>query len=220
MPSDAASDRALAAALLERHGRTFGEELGIDVEQGTPAPLFRLLCAALLMSARIGHGLALDAARALAEEGWRTPAAMADSTWERRAQVLNASGYARYDERTAAMLGDVVERLNDQYGGDLRRLRDAAERDPAAERRLLTELRGIGDVGADIFFREAQAAWDELRPFADRRALETARRLGLPRDADGLAGLVSRADFPRLVAALVRTGLEHDEDAVRAAAAA
>ena len=72
------------------------------------------------------------------------------------------------------MLGDTALMLLDKYRGDLRQLRAAAGRDPRRERLLLKECKGIGEVGADIFCREAQITWDELFPFADRRALEAA----------------------------------------------
>lgn len=98
----------------------------------------------------------------------------------------------------------------DANDGDLRKLREAAGCDPDEERRLLKEFKGIGNVGADIFFREAQAAWDEIFPFADRKALAAAEKLGLPASAHELAALVAKEDFPRLVAALVRTELEKD----------
>jgi hypothetical protein len=39
------------------------------------------------------------------------------------------------------------------------------------------EFKGIGDAGADIFCREVQIVWDELYPFADRKALATASKL-------------------------------------------
>lgn len=210
--------RKMAETLLERHGRTYGAELGIHPGSNRPSDLFRWLCASLLMSARISTALAVSAARALAEAGWTTAGHMAASTWQERVAVLNRSGYARYDESTARMLGETVERLQSEYRGDLRKLREAAGRDPAEERKRLKEFKGIGDVGVDIFFREVQAAWEELFPFADRKALSAADRLGLPTTADGLAGLVGREDFPRLVAALVRTDLEKDHEAVRAAA--
>ena len=87
------------------------------------------------------------------------------------------------------------------------------------ERALLQECKGLGEVGADIFCREAQIVWDELYPFADRRALEAARRLGLEDDPGLLAKRVPRKEFPRLVAALVRTGLAKDYDGVLEAAA-
>jgi hypothetical protein len=213
-----ASNRDTARALLERHGRTFASELGIDVAKGTPSPLYRTLCAAMLMSARIGSPIAVQATRNLAERGWRTPQKLADSTWEQRVSALHDAGYTRYQERTATMLGDLTEHLLERWNGDLRRLREAAEREPKAERRLLKEFKGLGDVGVDIFFREVQVAWEELRPFADRRALDAAGRLGLPKDARKLARLVGEEDYPRLVAALLRVELDDDYDAVRAAA--
>lgn len=62
----------------------------------------------------------------------------------------------------------------------------------------------MGDVSVDIFFREVQALWSELYPFADRRALKAAHHLGLAEDAKSLASLVERRDLSRLLAALVR----------------
>jgi endonuclease III len=213
-----ASQQATARALLDRHGRTFAEELKIDVAKGTPSALFRLLCAATLMSARISSRIAVEAARNLARRGWRSPKRLAESTWEQRVKALNEAGYARYQERTATMLGDLTEHLLERYGGDLRKLREEAGHDPKAERRLLKQFKGLGDVGVDIFFREVQVAWDELTPFADRRALDAAGRLKLPKDPGKLAKLVGPKEFPRLVAALVRVELEDDYDAVRRAA--
>ena len=210
----------IARVVLDAHGQTFAGELAIPVERNTPSPLFRLLCAALLFSARIRASAAADAARALADHGWTTPEKLAASTWEDRTRVLNAAGYARYDERTATMLGETAHLLLDEYAGDLRRLREAADRDPAAERRRLKAFKGIGDVGVDIFFREAQVAWDELFPFADRTTLKAAKRLGLPASAQGLADLVDTDDFPRLVAGLVRVHLAKAYDDVEAAAGA
>lgn len=211
------SDRDdVVRALLRRHGRTFADELGIDVARNTPSPLFRLLCMALLLSARIRGSIAMEAARALSRAGLTTAQKMADAGWERRTAILNRSGYARHDERTSRMLGDTAQTVLDRYGGDLRRLREAAERDPARERTLLKQFKGIGDAGADIFLREVQGAWSEVAPFADRRALAAAAALGLGDDAAALARLVPERDLPRLVAALVRVDLTRDHEAVLA----
>ena len=70
--------------LLERHGRTFSKELGVRLERGTPAPLFQLLVASLLYSARIGSSIGTAAAQALFDAGWTTPRKMAASTWAQR----------------------------------------------------------------------------------------------------------------------------------------
>lgn len=206
-------------ALLKSHGRTFSEELGFDAGRNTPGPLFKLLCASILLSARIRSEAAMAAAKALFAAGWTTPKALTNAGWEARVKVLNRSGYARYDESTARMLGDTAQLLMDDYRGDLRRLREKADRRPDRERHLLRQFKGLGDVGVDIFWREAQGAWDELYPFADSRSLKAADQLGLPADAAKLAQLVDKADFPQLVAALIRCSLAKDQAAIKAQAA-
>lgn len=218
-PTKAPTEKQLVAVLLDRHGRTYAREAGIGLERGTPAPLWQLLCLSILLSARISASLSVRAAQALRRERWTTARKLRDSSWERRAKVLNEAGYARFDERTATMLGDAAQLALDEYDGDLRRLREAADHDPGAERKLLKRFKGIGDVGADIFLREVQAVWVEVRPFIDDRALDAAGRLGLKRDAKRLASLVAEQDLARLAAALVRAGLAGDFDELRAAAA-
>jgi hypothetical protein len=208
------SRKRIVDALLERHGKTYAAELGIDLDKGTPSALFRWLCASILLSARISGDLAIEAARALSAKGWRTADKMAKTTWEQRTRTLNQAGYARYDESTSRMLGDTAKMLLDLYGGDLRKLREAAERDVGRERKLLKQCKGLGDVGVSIFFREVQLAWDELYPFADERALRTAKRLGLEDDAKALAKGLPRQEFVRLVAALIRTTLAKDIESV------
>jgi endonuclease III len=205
--------------LLDRHGRTYAEQLGIDVAANTPAPLFRLLCFSLLAAARISTDIAVAAAAALADAGLNTVDKMAASTWRQRTDILNTAGYARYDESTSRTLGATAELLADRYGGDLRELRAQADGDLGELRRRITECKGIGDVGADIFLREVQVAWEEVYPFIDDRTLRVARQLGLDDDAAALARSVSRSDFAHLVAALVRTGLAGDDeiDTIRAA---
>lgn len=200
--------RATLRRLLGEKGRTFAAEAGIRLGADRPSSLFRLLCASLLYGSRISHDVATNAARALAEAGWTTPQKLAAASWAERTRVLNRSGYARYDESTSRMLGATAEVLLERYRGDLRRLRREAGRDPSRERALLKELKGVGDVTVDIYFREVQSAWPELAPFADRRALAAARRLGLGSTPEELDRLVPRRDLPRLVAALVRDDLD------------
>ena len=207
----------IVRALMDRHGRTFSEEAGVRL-RNTPSPLFCWLVAAILFSARIGAGNAVAAAHAMVAAGYTTAEKMARATWQERVDVLTAHGYKRYDESTSRMLGDTSAMLLERYGGDLRRLREEAERAPDRERRLLKACKGLGDVGVDIFFRETQAHWDELFPFADRMAARSAETLWLPRTARGLAGLVPREDYVRLLSALVRAELAGDHDEIRNAA--
>jgi hypothetical protein len=207
---------AVIRTLLDRHGKTYADDLGIRLERNTPSVLFRWLCASMLLGARIRADIAVAAARALSDRGWTTAQKMEAATWAERTRILNQAGYARYDESTSRMLGDTSALLLKDYGGDLRKLRDAAEKDPSQERILLKECKGLGDVGVDIFFREAQGAWRELQPFLDKRALKAASALGLPEDAKVLSRAVGQDELPRLGAALVRMALAKDADLVLA----
>ncbi|MEU9202638.1 endonuclease [Streptomyces sp. NPDC048332] len=192
-----------ARRLLEEHGLTYAEEAGFRL-RNTPSPLYRLLTLCVLLSARIKAGIAVSAARELSAAGMRTPRAMARASWQDRVDALGRAHYRRYDESSATALGDGAELLLDRYRGDLRRLRAEADGDPGRIRGLLREFPRIGPVGADIFSREAQGVWPELRPAFGTRARDAAARLDLPKTSGGLARLVAGEDLPRLAAALVR----------------
>ncbi|MFJ7249820.1 endonuclease [Kitasatospora sp. NPDC098652] len=196
----------VTAALLRDHGRTYADEAGITLRD-KPAPLYQLLVLTVLCSIRIKAEIATAAARELFAAGLRTPRAMADSGWQDRVDALGRAHYVRYDESTATALGDGAALLLDRYAGDLRKLHARADGDLGRLRELLQEVPRIGPVGADIFCREAQAVWPDLRPFFDERACATAAELGLPHTPDGLAKLVPAADSARLAAALVRVRL-------------
>jgi len=193
--------------LLDEHGQTYAEEAGIHLRD-TPMPLYQLLTLCALFSVPIKADMAVAAARELFTAGMRTPRAMVDASWQDRVDALVRAHYRRYDESTATALGEGAQLVLDRYHGDLRRLRDEAGGDPEKLRELLKEFPRIGPVGADIFSREAQGLWPELRPAFDKRAQDAADGLGLPRSPEKLAGLVADEDLPRLAAALVRVGLE------------
>jgi endonuclease III len=190
--------------LLAEHGTTYAEEAGIKLAD-KPAPLYELLVLATLLSARISAGIGVAAARELFAAGYRTPAAMAQASWQDRVDALGRGHYKRYDERTAAMLGDGASQVLRDARGDLRALRDKAGGDAAAIAALLTEFPGIGPAGASVFLREAQEIWPSVAPYVDDRMVEGARRAGLPDDRDALAALLEESGQPaRLAAALIR----------------
>ncbi len=193
--------------LLKQHGKTYAQEAGIRLKN-QPAPLFQLLNLALLLSARIPAQNATEAAAALKRAGLTTPRKMTEASWQDRVDVLTAHGYKRYDESAARMLGDSAQLLLDKYSGDLRKLREAARHRVDDERQRLEQFKGIGEVGADIFLREVQGLWPEVHPFADRRVLESAGRLKLPKSPKKLSQSVAKKDFPRLAAALIRSSLD------------
>lgn len=206
-------------ALVGSHGRTFAEEAGITLRD-TPQPLYRLLVLALLLSARIRGSVALATARALYEAGLRDPRRMAGASWQQRVDALGRGGYRRYDERTATQLGDGAELLTERWGGDLRRVRKEADGDTGRLRDLLQEVPGLGPAGADIFLREVQLVWPEVAPYLDRKALDGAARLGLPKEPDRIVRLAGDTEPAVLAAALVRAALDKNvvEDSRRGAA--
>jgi hypothetical protein len=173
------TDRVVAA-LLERHGQTYAQELGIDVAKGTPRPCSG--CWSPPSCSAPGSAPARPArppAPSLRRAG-RPPRSSPPPPGSSGVRLLNRHGYARYDERTASMLGDACQLLLDCYRGDLRRLRAEAGQDPRQERRLLKQVKGLGEVGVDIFFREAQVAGQELFPFLSLNQRQPARSSARP----------------------------------------
>jgi hypothetical protein len=197
-----------SADVLAEYGRTFADEAGITLRDA-PRPLYQLLVLSLLSSTRISAKLAVAASRELSADELDSPRAVTGATWHHIVQVLGRAHYVRYDESTATALQRGGRLLLDRWDGDLRRLRSEAGGDPARVRALLQEHPRIGPVGADIFCREAQGVWPELRPAFDARALAEAERLGLPHTPEALARTVPEAELPALAAALVRSALDH-----------
>ena len=197
------SDAETARAVLDRYGTTFAAEAGIRLAD-EPAPLFQLLVLAELLSARIGAGIAVAATAELTRAGWTTAASMRSAPRSGVVAALGRAGYRRYDERTATQLRDLAELVLARYGGDLRRLAEAADGDVAEVARLVQEVKGIGPTGAAVFLREVQEVWAWVRPYLDDRARAGARRVGLPEDDARLAELVSPGELARFAAGLVR----------------
>ncbi|MFF8847336.1 endonuclease [Streptomyces sp. NPDC015127] len=208
-----AEQREVLRVLLDEHGSTYAEEAGIRLRD-TPQPLYRLLVLTALLSARIRSSAAVASARELSGAGMRSARAMADASWQDRVDALGRGGYRRYDESTATQLGKAAELVLEKYGGDLRRMREEAGKDAGELRKLLREVPGLGPAGVEIFLREVQDVWPEAGPLLDDKALDGARRLGLPADAEALLKTArdlksARHNDPaHLAAALVRAAVD------------
>lgn len=202
-----AGQKAVMRELLRTSGQTYAAEAGIRLAD-TPQPLYRTLVLSCLLSARIRASVAVASSRALYEAGMRGPRQMADASWQQRVDALGRGGYRRYDERTATQLGDGARLVLDAWGGDLRRMREKADGDVAALKRLLRQVPGIGPTGADIFLREVQDVWTEFGPYLDPKTLQGAERLGLPQNTSRLMRLAGKEQPGVLAAALVRAALD------------
>ena len=201
------SRQEIVDALIEHQGQLYSEAIGANIARDTPQELFHWLIGALMLAARIDSGLAVAAAAKLREAGLHKIDAILDADDARLIEVLTDGGYARYREVTTGYLKETAAWARDSFDGDLRVLRDRAE-DADALLEALQGAKGLGPVGAAIFAREAQLVWDIFHPRADGPALDAARDLGLPDDAEALLKLAGgRERFVRLMAALQAKGV-------------
>ena len=134
-------------------------DLGIDLDKGTDAQVFRWLIACELFSARISQDIAAQAFHELDKARVLNPRKLADADWQQLVDALVRGGYRRYDESTADELITIGRQTMDRYGGSITRLRDGAGSRRAVSERL-QEFTGIGPAGARIFLREMAPRWE------------------------------------------------------------
>lgn len=179
--------RRLVRRLLDREGRGFAEASGFLVSN-SPSNLYTVLYLSMLAGGRRDHRTAARLTRAL-RDAFDSAMRMADAGPDRVREVLRGAGMRAGSDRLAGTLTELAGAVADRYRGDLRRLRTEARRDATRERQLLAALPGIDNRAVDLFFREVQVIWPEIKPFVDRRALTAANRLGLGRDARELTAM-------------------------------
>lgn len=165
------------AALVQQVGGMYSEELGIDLESGDSAGIFKWFLAAVLLGAPISGALALRTWRKFSRAGLLTPQALLDAGWDRLVQVLDSGGYARYDFKTATKLMDACRELVQRYGGDLNRLHAACDGEEQLEGMLRGLAKGIGEVTVNIFLRELRGRWRHAEPLPLPRVIAAAQAL-------------------------------------------
>ncbi|MFC9913112.1 hypothetical protein [Streptomyces sp. NPDC127197] len=201
----------LVEVLLDQYGRhSLAEEAEIHL-RNWPHALFQLLQLAALTDAGVTPETAVRTFMTLRGHHWSTAGKVRQAGPAKIAEVLADAGYPEGDRRRiSTAMTDAALHLQEDHGGDLGELRDDAKMDPQRERELLRHFANVDDDVVDAFFREAQLLWQELGPFADKKALDAADRLALGDDADSLRSLVDDdRQFVRLIDALVR--IRHDE---------
>ncbi len=194
--------------LLGIAGTTYAAEAGVRVSD-KPMPLFQLLVLCMLASKPIDATIAMRAGHELFSYGLKTPKAVLNANRQTMIEAFGRAHYVRYDESSATRLTEMAQRLIDDYSGDLREIPRRTAANVDAAKQMLKQFNGIGDTGADIFLREVQDTWTWVRPYFDKRAIRTAKELGLPGDPGKLGALAPRSNA-RLAAALVRASLDDD----------
>jgi endonuclease III len=203
-----AEHKEVVRRLLDAAGKTYAAEAGVRVSD-KPMPLFQLLVLCMLASKPIDATIAMRAGRELFSDGLKTPKAVLAADRQTMIHAFGRAHYVRYDESSATRLTEMAQRVVDEHSGDLRDIARRSSEDVGAAKRMFKKFKGIGDTGADIYLREVQDVWTWVRPYFDKRAIRTAKALGLPSDPQKLGALAPKANA-RLAAALVRTSLDDD----------
>lgn len=157
--------------------KTYSKELGLDLNK--PEDRFKWFLASILFAKRISSQIAKKTFKRFQEEGLITPEAILEAGWGKLVEVLDSGGYVRYDFSTATNLLDVSKSLLEKFGS-IDGVHEEAE-SPEHLEELLTEFRGIGPVGVNIFLRELRGIWSKADPEPSKLAVETARRLRVKR---------------------------------------
>ncbi|KAI1803749.1 hypothetical protein F4811DRAFT_571725 [Daldinia bambusicola] len=184
-----------------------------DPDKPTPDTVLALLLNAMLSSSRISHALAARTVDLVIKAGYHKLDVLKKSTWEERTEVLTEGGYTHYREKTATMMGDLARLIEDKYAGDLNTILRLTSEDTVKIRAELKSIKGLGDVGINIFFDTVQHIWTCLAPFVDPRSLKAAKEIGIGDDVHVLWKEVSEdpEQMCRLAAALTKLRLDGKE---------
>ncbi|WEW57692.1 hypothetical protein PRK78_003159 [Emydomyces testavorans] len=177
------------------------------------ATLLALLLEALLKAAPISHKNADQTLKGLLKHDYHDINVLKRTTWDERSDLLHEVGYQRYNQRVATELGGMVEWLMDKYDGDLDNLYKQTSGSRSKIRSALKQIKGIGDLGVDIFLSSVQPLWPEVAPFIPERSLVTAEHIGIGTDMDVLFDEVGRdpKQMCMLSRALTKIRLEKEE---------
>jgi endonuclease III len=166
------------AHLLEKWGGRYTKELGIDIESGRSNEIFKWFLASILFGARISQAKARQTYYEFEKCKVITPDAIIGTGWDGLVEILDRGGYTRYDFKTATKLLEVMQVLNDVYGGDLNILHEKA-RDPEDLESKLMEFKGVGPVTVNIFLREMRGIWEKSQSLPGDPVIIAARHLCL-----------------------------------------
>lgn len=70
--------------------------------------------------------------------------------------------------------------------GDLNNLLQSSDRNRKRVRDAMKRIKGVGDLGVDVFLDNVQAVWPAMAPTMDARSLQTAEEVGVGTDLDAI----------------------------------
>jgi hypothetical protein len=150
-------------------------------QSATSETVLAHLLHALISSARISHSIAERTVNKLISAHYHDIDTLERSSWEERTVVLTDGGYTHYREKTATTLGELVTLLRTKYDGDASRLLDVqgVKDSKATVLKRAKEVKGIGDLGAEVFLETVQSVAPQIAPAMSKRNVEVAEKLNL-----------------------------------------
>lgn len=165
--------------LLKLFGKTYSEELAIDLKAKKSSEIFKWFLASILFGARISETIAKNTYLALKKYKLLTPQSIIKSNWEFLVtHIMAEGGYVRYDGKTSTTLLDISAQLIKNYNGDLNQLHDTAADSNDLEQRLVA-FKGIGPITVNIFLRELRGIWKKANPPFSDYVIFAAKNLGI-----------------------------------------
>lgn len=192
-------EKNLIEKLIRNFGKTYSEELGIDLGSRKEKEIFKWFLASMLFGKRIGENIAKRTYQEFEKSDLLTPNKILEAGWDRLVAALDAGGYVRYDFSTADKLLKVMEDLI-KCGG-LNNIHKEANNEKDLEEKLKL-FKGIGPVTANIFLRELRHIWEKANPELSRFTKIGAKNLGI--DINRFKR--NTKDFVTLESALLRVG--------------
>ncbi|OTA99465.1 hypothetical protein M426DRAFT_67789 [Hypoxylon sp. CI-4A] len=183
-------------------------------KKSTPDTVLALILNAMLSSSRISHMLASKTVDLVIKAGYHKIDVRKKSTWEERTEVLTEGSDRSGREKAATMMEDLAQLIEDKYEGDLNTILRITSEDPVKIRAELEHIKGLGDVGINIFFDTAQHIWPCMASFVDPRSLRTAEGIGFGDDVQSLwqAVLKDPERMCKLAVALTKLRLDAKEN--------
>jgi endonuclease III len=155
--------------------QSYSHELGLDLTR--PEDRFKWFLASVLFAKRISAETAKETYLYFEQEELTSPDAILHAGWGRLVEVLDSSGYTRYDFSTARKLLGIAKTLKEKYGS-LEKLH-AESKSPSDLENRLQEFKGVGPMGVNIFLRELRGIWEKAKPTPSPMAVLTAQRIGI-----------------------------------------
>lgn len=172
----------------------------------SPLNPFEELLSAVILSRPISHMLGLRTIRTILNDPYNFTSAKAvkDAGSERVQQAIY-DARTQHKDKTAQEIGliaDVVMEkfttAGDKEGTQLQKVRDESDRDIDEEREMLSQVKGLGKTGLEIYFRRVQWLWEEAFPFVDGKSALGLRKMGLPVEGEELVKALEKVDVGQL----------------------